>query len=1221
MPEPTLSAPPDQHQREQALDPTRSVMVQAPAGSGKTDLLTRRFLRLLSEVDDPSQIVAITFTRAAAAEMRNRILEKLEKAALSTEPLPVDQFAMESLAARALERSRRLGWNLPDLPSLLRISTIDSFCAEIAARQPLLSQLGSGLQISENPTEIYRRAARATLMQLGSQEARASNPELAGAIALLLDWRDNNWNEIESHLVAMLAKRDRWMLDFVLSPAQDWELLRERLERPFVRAVAAGLNQLAGILAAIPDACDEILDLAQFACTQTGGALHRQLAELAELPRGPFVERGDVEDARQVFLCLADFLLTAEHALRQRFIAGMGFPADRKREKLRMEVLVRVLAGVPGFEAALKAIRALPPARYTDEEWSIVRASFTLLHHAAAQLQVAFAEAGTADFIEVAQAARRVLQDEAGQPTDSAFAFADSIRHLLVDEFQDTSRRQHELIGALVSAWTDPVGRTLFLVGDPMQSIYFFRDADAELFPRVQSIGLELPDGERHPLNDVRLISNFRTAPELVNALNDVFHSAFAIEDGSGIRFAASEPARSSSAPPGAGVELHVEFAPQIPRSRRDDPDSAQSKEEAADARDRSSAAQIGEIVALIREHLDRAAQARAGSHNYRIAVLGRTKASLTPIAQALRENAVPFRAIELEPLAMRPEVLDTLALARALYYPEDRVAWLGVLRAPWCGLSLADLHAIAGDSGSDRRPIPDLVRERGHCLSEEGRAGVARLLAAFDAAPALRSALPASALGTWLEQTWLSIGGAACVDAEARSNLDMLWRSLDALPGGEPDLLGSGLGAALKELNAQADPETDADCGVQLMTIHKSKGLEFEVVIVPDLQAATRKTNHTMLSWLERGLAQPDDSGEITEFLIAPFQPKGTDRSEGKRWVDREYRNRERQEMRRIFYVAATRAREELHLFTRVEFNRNTGAICDPSESLLQVAWPALEQQIRAQYASYQADREEPQVAEIAASATLVEMPSPAMHAVVRRLPPDYRPPPHLRRQAAPAGTGSAALFSRHEGGMKSRALGTAIHALLQELARLRSSHSWDDAHAALTAFVPRIVAQARSTGVDPATAEQLVQRAVEIAGNAARDPAGAWILSPHAEAASEARWSGVVSGAIHTVQVDRVFLAGAAPQTEGRDVWWIIDYKSAHPDALNDPEALTRLRPLFAPQLEIYAEVLRGLYGQHIAIRAGLYYPRLLAFDWWELQKCAAAVTAPAPFPPGSP
>src|ERR1700728_225656 len=160
------AAPPDQSQRDRALRIDCSVLVQAPAGSGKTDLLTRRFLSLLAEVDEPGQIVAITFTKAAAAEMRHRILAELEKASKSSLTAPLDDFSMEALARRALARSRALGWQVVDLPPQLRISTIDSFCRELAIQQPLLSGFGSDLRVAEQPYELYHRAARRTLQSI-----------------------------------------------------------------------------------------------------------------------------------------------------------------------------------------------------------------------------------------------------------------------------------------------------------------------------------------------------------------------------------------------------------------------------------------------------------------------------------------------------------------------------------------------------------------------------------------------------------------------------------------------------------------------------------------------------------------------------------------------------------------------------------------------------------------------------------------------------------------------------------------------------------------------------------------------------------------------------------------------------------------------------------------------------------------------------------------------
>jgi ATP-dependent exoDNAse (exonuclease V) beta subunit len=486
------------------------------------------------------------------------------------------------------------------------------------------------------------------------------------------------------------------------------------------------------------------------------------------------------------------------------------------------------------------------------------------------------------------------------------------------------------------------------------------------------------------------------------------------------------------------------------------------------------------------------------------------------------------------------------------------------------------------------------------------------------------------SSLGTWLQQVWLRLGGDGCVDAAARANLDLLWSCLDRLPGGEQDLLSPALNAALDKLTALPDPSADSNSGVQLMTIHKSKGLEFEVVIVPELQAGVGGGKPKMLSWLERGLAEPDDSGEITEFLIAPQQSKGADRGGSKAWVDRVYRERESQEDRRILYVAATRARDELHLFARpaykVEANGDL-TLCDPSNSLLATAWPALEAEIRTRFDQWKDSHgaASTDIASIAASgdSNLFVMPSPATPTLLRRLPPDYHPSapsdppgaPSIRRSlggwvgdhksqhgfSSPAT--SLSLYPRHEGGLLSRALGTAVHTLFEELGRQRATSDWPTARAALQRLQPRIVARARASGIDQSQATGLAAQALQLALDATNDPTAQWILSPHDDAASEVRWAGVVVGALTNVRADRIFRAGLTPNSKGQEAWWIVDYKTAHADAEDPAATLPQLRQMFAPQIETYAQILRNLHGNDATIRAGLYYPRMLLLDWWEL------------------
>jgi ATP-dependent helicase/nuclease subunit A len=1210
-----LPVPPDQPQRIAALDPQRSVIVQAPAGSGKTDLLTRRFLRLLAEVDDPKQIVAITFTKAAVAEMRHRILAELEKAAAPASTGPaVDESSMEALAARAVDHSRKLDWRLIELSSQLRISTIDSFCRDLAIQQPIHSGIGNDLQITERPAELYRIAARATLEKLGDP----AYPDLSDAIRDLLLWRDNGWKELEDLLIRMLGQRDRWMLDIVLSHKPDWDLLRERLERPMANAVRRSLNDLEELLT--PDDRTEAHELAQFACAHGAAEKYRGLAELAEFPSGPHADNESLEEARSAYLCLANLLLKNDGVLRRKIDNRLGFPKEHLDEKLRMEDLLGRLADVEGLEDALAAWRKLPPARYTEDDWQIIRASFLLLRHAAAELKTVFAEAGAVDFTEVAQIAKQVLRGEDNLPSDAAQAVADDIRHLLVDEFQDTSRRQHEFITALIEAWPDPAGRTIFVVGDPMQSIYFFRDAEAELFRRVKDLGFELSDGESFPLHSVALSANFRSDPALVSDLNQGFARVFAVNDGSEIDFAHAEPARAPDPRPGKRLNLHVDFIPQARGGSSGNPAAVQARQQLAAQRESVRKSQRNRIVTLIRSHLDRIEKARAAGQKYRVAVLGRARTSLAPIALALREAGILFRAIELESLRDRPEILDAVSLTRALFNPEDRVAWLGLLRAPWCGLSLAELHTIAGtDEGSrSNSPVPRLIHERLHLLPADSRKALERVLAVYTSAEYLRAKHSTSSTGTLTQQVWRALGADRCVDDASRANLDLFWKLLDRLPNGELDLVGPALDAALEDLCAMPDPATSSECGVQLMTIHKSKGLEFEVVIVPDLQAQGGRGGVELLSWLERGLAEPGENEELTEFLIAPVQYKGSDPGAAKRWVDRARRDRETQEMRRILYVAATRAREELHLFAqpayKIEADR-TQTLLEPSDCLLATAWPALGDEIQARFDEWNRSAQ-PRVSttteliidSIAAGGdNLLFMPSPVKPTIIRRLAPDFESAAGetIPRPLAPGiiGLGESANYVRHEGGLLSRALGNAVHRLLEQLSRLRTTLDWDAARLRLEESRSRIINSIRASGVPAAQAEKIAARAFESAIQASRDPQGQWILSPHTEAASESGWAGLISGNLHQIRIDRLFRAGLSPLEESDSALWIIDYKTADADDLDVPSGISEMRKAFAPQLETYATILHNLYGSAIPIRAGLYYPRMSVFDWWEI------------------
>ena len=194
--------PVDQSDRARTLETNQSFLVQAPAGSGKTELLTRRLLKLLAEVDEPEQILAITFTLAATAEMRERVLKALQKARDTT--ASSDERPDVQLARGALENDARRGWNLLQQPERLNIQTIDAVCLAIAHETPLLSRLGGSLSPTDKPQPLYTLAARRTLARLGGEEP------LSSALTALLQLRGTSLPDCQKLIAEMLDKRDQW---------------------------------------------------------------------------------------------------------------------------------------------------------------------------------------------------------------------------------------------------------------------------------------------------------------------------------------------------------------------------------------------------------------------------------------------------------------------------------------------------------------------------------------------------------------------------------------------------------------------------------------------------------------------------------------------------------------------------------------------------------------------------------------------------------------------------------------------------------------------------------------------------------------------------------------------------------------------------------------------------------------------------------------------------
>src|SRR6267378_964694 len=620
--------------RDRALDVRRSFIVQAPAGSGKTDLLVRRFLKLLSSVQKPEEILAITFTKKAAAEMRKRILKELP--------------------------------NSGEIAHRLRIQTIDAFCTALTRQVPVLARFGAQPEIVDDARDLYWEAASRVFQQF--------NP----ASEKLLAHLDNNVPLATGLLANMLDNRDRWLRKTGAVPT------RAELEA----TLAAERERLLRKAKALFPGASEAL---------ARGVLRKD-GQWLQRPAAP------------------------EH-----------------------------LKKIPGLREALFALCNMPPAEYEDRQWEALEAILALLKPAVAHLKVLFGERGQADFTEFAHGALEAL-GSVDDPSDLLLSLDQKISHVLVDEFQDTSLSQFELLTKLTSGWQEGDGRTLFLVGDPMQSIYRFREAEVSLFLQAKHSGLGSVK-----LEPIELSTNRRSQEGLVKWFNESFPRVLPAQEdqtSGAVPYLPASP--HEPALPGAAVTWHCGY-------------------------DREEEAK--KVVAIVRE--------ASGSK----AILVRNRAHLDEIVPALKEAGVRFRALDIEQLGEKQVVQDLYALTRALLHLGDRIAWLACLRAPWCGLTLADLLALSSgrseEGGSEYNSggalILDKMRDVTH-LSADGQKRVDRVRSIL--APLVKNRLRGS-LRERVEGAWLALGGPACAEREtdledAEIFLDELERLEEA---GEVDL------------------------------------------------------------------------------------------------------------------------------------------------------------------------------------------------------------------------------------------------------------------------------------------------------------------------------------------------------------------------------------------------------------------------------------------------
>jgi ATP-dependent exoDNAse (exonuclease V) beta subunit len=1149
-----MSKPADHTARTEAQDIQRSFIVQAPAGSGKTELLTMRILRLLAVVEQPEEILCITFTNKAAAEMKERILSSIEPAFTEQTHDQDHKNEKARLGKQVYQRSTEKGWNLLLNPGRLAVRTIDSFNHFLIRQMPASSGMGSSVEITEEPIELYQLAVR-NLLELADDDTQL-------ALKHLLQHLDNRYDRVEQRLIEMLAIRDQW-LPMVLH--EEPEQMLEHIEHNLQDLIESELKTVRKkLLSVAPIEFIEHAALAGKNILEAG--IESPIALLADLDSIP----DHSINSLKIWKAISELVLTKQNGIRLKPNKNQGFPAGKANAAHKAGFIdcLQVISSEEELVECLALLKTLPYPNYPASQKQLLSQLFVLLKTLYASLKIVFEDQQTCDHGEISLAALQALGTEQ-QPTDLALSLDYRFQHILIDEFQDTSNLQIQLLEKLTQGWQVGDGRSLFLVGDPMQSIYKFRQADVGIYLSTQQNGIG-----NIQLKPLRLTANFRSQATLINWINNQFNLVFGNSNNwlhGEIAYSASTAARAAL-PASVAVESFLFVDP---------PDQT---------------AQAQKIIELID-------QSRQLEPDGEIAILVRARGHLLVIVEQLKQANIPFRAVEIDPLQYLPYIRDLQTLTRVLCHPADRIAWLALLRSPLCGLTLDSLLLIA-ESGSDHTQTtiwqqlqnPDLMQR----LPAEDQVRIEKLknplARCFDQAGR-------KAFRILLEGCWLELGGLLLAENPAdRDNVDRFFALIEKLTneGQLPDI--KKLQSRVEKLYAQSqasDPNA-----IQIMTIHKAKGLEFSTVILPSLERKPANNESKLLNW---HLYKNDQNHN--ELLLAPVQSASEDAEDSiqayLKYIDQKRANNE---LKRVLYVATTRAKNRLFLLGAIKekpattqsdkYSEEETSLLDSfatpvKNSLLAFLWPTILEQgqlIEPNEATlYSADQ--PSHAKTNEEAnTLLRLPAGWQSNI------DFPAHRSVQTELNTALEGSSnKLPSTEANGAElnniATAIGTLVHRALAQITQ-DGIKTWNQER--LKKQLPVWRSQLRQLGVYDGLdkAATIIEKQVS---HCCTGQHGVWLLdNGHIDSQTEYPITVQTSTGYKQYRVDRTFI-------DEQGTRWIIDYKSSQPSSDTDnnleseslEQFLQRQAGLYHKQMQAYYEGFQKLEDR--AIKLALYYPAI--------------------------
>jgi ATP-dependent helicase/nuclease subunit A len=1085
------SNPHDGPARAGAMDPRRSVVCLAPAGSGKTSELIYRMLACLAISTRPEEVLAITFTTLAAGEIKERLIGALSLAATGIAPTQAHELQLFELARLVLRRDSEMGWNLLFNPSRLRVMTFDSFSAYLAGKTPIMSGLGGG-QTTDDPHLIYRQAILETL---GSVNDPSIPDELREALEAVLGFAKNQFEKLVPMFGTLLAKRDQWAPEII---DLDVSVMEQAL------GTLVGESKLECLAALRNGHIDALVNVVADAAGELSG-----FEWAANVPA--------VTDAKAYLEFLrgfSGFFLKADGDLRATVNARNGFPAGLGLTKRCNEVL-KELKGTPEAEAyalAMRTLVSLPDEQFPDFSAQMVRHFTIILRYLLANLTLAFEDTASLDFPEVAARAIQALGTET--EVGDAMLDEDRINHILVDEVQDSSPNQYRLLERITADWAEGDGRSIFFCGDPFQSIYLFRNATPEIFNKIVKtkafggIKLEL----------FRLVVNFRSLPGVVDWNNQCYEKVFA--------------------------ESATEFVPSVPARTGDGGMTVRP----------ISTGRIGEAT----EVADRIEQLLQQDPDATIAILVRARSHMKYILPELKSRGISASGQNIDPINESAPVSEVIAMIRALWHLADRTSWFALLRSAFVGLSWDDCIAVAQG--------PRIVL---HALSDEqvqsnlSADGMSRVTAFLNAYDAVRSSTRGDDLAWASKALWVSLGGPASVDStEIDDVLTVFTLLLQHTATGcleKPQAFFR----AVNSLYAAPRPGR-----VMVMTIHNSKGLEFDHVLIPGLNNRSGSDDTPLFYW-----RRVNDS-----FVLAPNPGPDYDKASPEMrlfsFIGKAVKNDIREEVARLAYVMTTRAKKTCDLFVTMQKLDDDTMAFYASGSLLECLWPAVEEQVSAMPPGIPIKEEE-----------VIGVPSKA------RLPAGFMPA--LPKVFIPASSNDQVptenelvdeLKEAQGDDLRARLEGIVYHKMV-ELIGQSGVEGWGEDR--VLAKAKAIDSMLRREGYPSRDVQSGVERIIRLVNNTLRSKTGQWILKRRGEGGQEVQVSSYRGGRwVHRI-IDRPFVEDG--------VYWVVDWKTPEPEPGKCVDSfVAREVQRYKAKMQEYRQAVQDA-GVTLPVKLALYFPAI--------------------------